>query len=81
MWLVASMPKQTDGSFSGDLLSTTGPAFNTTPWTSIASTKRGAMRVAFTNGAAGSLTFSVDGTSVTKSIQRQVFGATQSVCN
>ena len=81
MWLVASMPKQSDGSFSGDLLRTTGPMFNTVPWTGITATKAGTMRVAFTNGTAGTLTYSVDGTPVTKAIQRQVFGTTQSVCN
>jgi hypothetical protein len=81
MWLVATMAQQTDGSFSGDLLRTTGPAFNTTPWTPITASKAGTMRASFTNGVAGSLTYSVDGTSVTKTIQRQVFGTTQSVCN
>jgi hypothetical protein len=81
MWLVASMPKQADGSFSGDLLRTTGPMFNTVPWTGITATKAGTMRAAFTNGTAGTLTYSVDGAPVTKAIQRQVFGTTQSVCN
>jgi hypothetical protein len=83
MWLVASMPKQADGSFSGDLLRTTGPMFNTVPWspTAVSSTKAGTMRVAFTNGTAGTLTYSVDNANVSKSIQRQVFGTTQSVCN
>jgi hypothetical protein len=80
IWLVASMPKQTDGSFSGDLLRTTGPVFNTVPWTGISSTKAGTMRVAFSDGVTGTLTYSVDGASVTKAIQRQVFGATQSLC-
>jgi hypothetical protein len=79
IWLVASMPKQADGSFSGDLLRTTGPVFNTVPWTPIAHTTAGTMRVAFSDGEPGTLTYSVDGTSVTKSIQRQVFG-TPSVC-
>ena len=81
MWLVASMLKQTDGSFSGDLLRTIGPAFNTVPWPGITFTKAGTMHAAFSDGVTGTLTYSVDGASVTKSIQRQVFGTTQSVCN
>ena len=80
MWLVATMSRQSDGSFSGDLLRTTGPSFDTVPWTSITFATAGTMRVAFSDGAMGTLTYSVDGTSVTKAIQRQVFGATQSVC-
>jgi lysyl endopeptidase len=79
IWLVASMPGQADGSFSGALLRTTGPAFNTVPWTPITATTAGTMRVAFSDGETGTLTYSVDGTSVTKSIQRQVFG-TPTVC-
>jgi hypothetical protein len=81
MWLVATMTKGADGSFSGDLLSTTGPAFNTEPWTAIAATKVGTMQAAFTDGATGTLVYSVNGTSVTKAITRQVFGTTQTVCN
>jgi hypothetical protein len=82
IWLVAPMPKQTDGSFSGDLLRTTGPAFDTVPWTrnTVTNVTVGTMRVAFSDGATGTLTYSVDGASVTKAIQRQVFGTTQSVC-
>jgi hypothetical protein len=80
IWLVATMNRQADGSFSGDLLSTTGPAFNTVPWTSISSSTVGSMRAAFTDGVTGTLTYSVNGTAVTKAITREVFGATQSVC-
>ena len=81
MWLVATMNKQTDGSFSGDLLRTTGPSFDTVPWTGITFTTAGTMRAAFSDGVNGTLTYSVDGAPVTKAIQRQVFGTTQSVCN
>ena len=79
MWLVATMNKQADGSFSGDLLRTTGPAFNTVPWTSIAFSTVGTMRAAFSDGITGTLTYSVDGIQVVKPIQREVFG-TPTVC-
>ena len=80
MWLVASLARQSDGSFSGDLLRTTGPSFDTVPWSAIELSKAGTMRVAFADGVTGTLTYSVDGVSVTKPIQRQVFGATQTLC-
>jgi len=82
MWLVATMNRQTDGSFSSDLLRTAGPAFNTVPWTPTTVTHAtvGTMRVAFSDGITGTLTYSVDGTQVVKPIQRQVFGTAPSVC-
>ncbi|HEY4999547.1 MAG TPA: hypothetical protein VII36_10395, partial [Usitatibacter sp.] len=80
MWLVATMARQSDGSFSGDLLRTTGPSFDTVPWTPITPTAAGTMRVAFTDGVTGTLSYTVDGVAVTKSIQRQMFGAAPTVC-
>jgi hypothetical protein len=80
MWLAATMTRQADGSFSGDLSRTTGPQFDTMPWTAIGVASVGTMRASFANGAAGTLTYTVDGVTVTKPIERQVFGATQSLC-
>jgi lysyl endopeptidase len=81
LWLVATMNKQADGSFSGDLLRTTGPAFNAVPWAPpITFTTVGTMRAAFSDGITGTLTYSVDGVPVTKAIQREVFGTAPSVC-
>jgi hypothetical protein len=40
----------------------------------------GTMTFAFTSGNAGTLTYTVNGTTVTKSIQRQVFGAQRTDC-
>jgi hypothetical protein len=82
LWFVASsLTRQPDGSFSGDLYSTTGPPFNAVPWRAVTLTRVGAMRVAFASGNAGTLTYDVNGVSVTKQIERQVFGATPTVCN
>jgi lysyl endopeptidase len=80
MWLVATLLRQPDGSFSGDLLHTRGPVFNAVPWTPITFDTVGTMRAAFANGAAGTLTYTVNGAQVVKAIQREVFAATQSVC-
>ena len=74
IWLVLPRGEaQADGSFQGALYRTTGPAFNAVPWTATASVQVGTMRIAFSSLAAGTLTYSVDGVNVTKSISRQVF--------
>lgn len=85
MWLVLSDgAKQPDGSFSGDLFRTTGPAFNSNPFPPLTAAnvaKVGTMRVAFANGERGTLTYTVNGAAVTKSIERQVFGTTPPTCS
>jgi hypothetical protein len=74
MWLVMpSSARQPDGSWQGTLYRTTGPAFNATPWGAIQSTAVGTMRIAFASANSGTLSYSVNGTSVNKTIQRQVF--------
>jgi hypothetical protein len=75
---------EADGrSFTGELYRTTGPAFNATPFTPITAanlTQVGTMSVAFADANVATLTYGVDGTEVTKSIERQVFGARASNC-
>jgi hypothetical protein len=81
-WVVGpDLRRQADGSFTGKIYSTRGPAFNASPWTAITPTEVGSMTLRFTNGEAGTLTYSVNGTTVTKSITRQVFDGTVPVCN
>jgi hypothetical protein len=85
LWLV--MPagvRQADGSYFGDLYHTTGSAFNTQPFPPIGGADVvdvGDMRLRFTNGNNGTLTYNFNGTSVTKSVTRQVFSSPQSACN
>ena len=85
LWLV--MPagrRQSDGSFTGELYRTTGPAFNAVPFTPIGAaniTQVGTMRLRFSNGENGTLEYSVDGAAVTKAITRQVFGTPVAVCS
>jgi hypothetical protein len=85
MWYVLSgAPRQSDGSFAGDLFRTTGPAFNAAPWTPIGAsnvTRVGTMQLRFANGESGTLTYSVNGTTVQKSIVRQVFGTAVPACS
>src|SRR5258708_7072514 len=85
MWLVMSNgTMSTAGNYSGGLLRTTGPAFNAVPFTPITPanyTQVGTMSFAFTNGNTGTMTYTVNGASVTKQIERLVFGALKTECS
>ena len=85
LWLVMSAgTRQADGSYLGDLYRTNGPAFDAAPFTPIGGsdvTLVGSMRLRFTDGNSGTLTYTYNGTTVTKSITRQVFSTPQSACN
>jgi len=84
MWLVMTDGVKTgDAHFSGALYRTHGPAFNAVPFTPIGAanlTQVGTMTFDFQNGNAGTLTYTVNGVTVTKSIQRQVFRAITTEC-
>ena len=85
LWLVMSAgTRQTDGSYLGDLYRTTGPAFNANPFTPIGPSNLrtvGTMQFRFSSGIAGTLTYTVDGITVTKAITRQVFAAAVPACS
>ena len=84
LWLVLpSGARQADGSYSGDLYRTTGPAFNANPFTPIGAgnlTVVGNMRLRFADGNNGTLTYTYQGRTVTKAITRQVFANPVPVC-
>jgi hypothetical protein len=81
LWLVMSAGGRTSsGRYTGTLYRTSGPAFDATPWPGVSQAPVGTMTFAFTSGNAGTLTYTVNGTTVTKSIQRQVFGALRTDC-
>lgn len=76
MWLVMSRgDRQADGSYSGTLFRTTGPVFDTVPWTAISSSEVGTMRLVFNGPNDATLTYSYNGRNVTKPITRQQFKA------
>nr|MBP8120974.1 hypothetical protein [Burkholderiales bacterium] len=85
LWLTASMPRQSAGVYSGDLVRVTGSAFNAAPFVplnpAINAARVGNMRVEFTNGNAGQLTYDVNGQTVTKTIERQVFDSFRPDCD
>ena len=85
MWpFMSAGRKQADGSYTGDLfLGTHASAFNAQPFVPINSSNFrtvGTMRFQFTSGTAGTLTYSVDGVTVTKTISRQVFSSPTPAC-
>jgi hypothetical protein len=75
--------RQDDGSYLGELYSTRGPAFNAAPFTPIGAgdlTQVGTMRLRFSTGTTGTLTYAVGGTTVIKAITRQVFSSPLPAC-
>ena len=82
LWLVMSAgQRQADGSFAGDLFRTAGPAFNARPFTGVTVVPVGVMRLGFTNGENGTLTYTYNGATVTKAITRQLFSSPVPACN
>jgi lysyl endopeptidase len=80
-WFVASgMTQGSDGVFRGDLFYTNGPAFNSAAWGSISIRPVGNISVRFFDGANGTLSYTIEGVSVTKTITRQVFAAAPPSC-
>jgi hypothetical protein len=73
LWLVlADGARQSDGSYFGTLFQTTGSAFNANPFAGATASAAGTMRLRFSNGENGTLTYTYNGASVTKAITRQV---------
>ncbi|HUP30401.1 MAG TPA: trypsin-like peptidase domain-containing protein [Usitatibacter sp.] len=81
LWLVMSSGHKTgEGQYSGTLYRTTGPAFNASPWVDAVNVAVGTMSFAFTNGNAGTLTYTFNGVTVTKQIERFVFAPMKVQC-
>lgn len=82
MWLVMPEGNRAEGPrYSGALFRTRGPAFDASPWSAITPTQVGTMTLDFASGNSGTLTYTVDGVSVTKSIERQVFSTLKTKCD
>jgi hypothetical protein len=83
MWLEGSSLVQTgDGTFSGTLDRTTGPAFGSQSFdpARVSRTPVGSMTVAFSDAANGTLTYSVNGVSQSKPISRFVYSTPKTTC-
>ena len=85
LWLVMSGGTlQADGvTFTGELFRTTGPPFDASPFTPITAanyTRVGTMSASFSGVNSGTLTYTVQGASVTKEITRLVYGSRAASC-
>jgi len=81
-WYCASaLQLRADGTFAGGLYEATLPQSPAGQWPSIAVRQVGTMSARFTDGEHGSVSFTVDGRGVEKSVQRLVFGARVAWCN
>ena len=74
MWLVVNAPKSAPGVYSGELLRTTGPAFNAVPFdpTKVGKTPVGAAKFTIVDGNNISFEYTVNGLPQTKAITREV---------
>ena len=85
MWLVMSNGNRTaPGVYSGTLYRTNGPAFDAVPFTPIAFpanyTTVGTLTFTFTDANNGTMSYTVNGISQTKSITRYVYSSPVTVC-
>jgi hypothetical protein len=83
LWLV--MPngaKLPDGTWSGALYRTRGPAFSAIPWIQgdVVSTPVGTATFAFSDGDNGTFSYTVNGASQSKAIAREVFALPAPTC-
>lgn len=82
LWLsMSNGPLVGTRTYSGTLYRSTGPVFNANPWGAYALQAVGTMTFVFTNGNNGTLTYSVNGIQVVKSIQRFVFATPVNLCS
>jgi len=84
LWLVASNVARTGTNrFSGTLYRTTGPVFDTARWdpSAVGVTAVGSVNLAFGDANNGTFTYTVNGTTQSKPITRQVFSSPVTVCN
>ena len=82
MWLSATVTKTSPSFYTGTLYRTTGPAFNALPFlpASVVATPVGTLTLTFANGDSGTFAYVVNGVAQTKTIVRQLFSATGTVC-
>jgi hypothetical protein len=83
MWLAMSSGQLIGNrTYQGPLHRYSGPAFNASPWAPpVTPFEVGTMRFTFTDGKSGTLTYSMDGVTVSKSITRYEFSDPKPQCN
>ena len=80
-WLIAVLAKSAAGVYAGPVSTVGGPPFDSVPWGAVAEAEIGSASVTFSSGNAATFAYTVNGTTQTKSITRQVFAAPGTVCH
>ena len=82
LWLSFTAPKSATGSYAGALYRTTGPPFNSVPFdpARVAAAEVGTAELAFSNGNAGTFTWTMNGVTRAIPITRQIFEAPGTIC-
>ena len=83
LWLSMTAPATGAGTFAGTLYRSTGPAFDAVPFdpARVTLTAVGTGSLRFTNGNAGTFSYTVNGVAGSKAITRQVFRAPGTTCS
>jgi serine protease len=82
LWLAMTAIDAGAGRYTGTLYRTTGPSYDAAAFdaTSVVATAVGTGTLVFANGNAATFTYSVEGVTQSKSITREVFAGTGTVC-
>ncbi len=80
-WLIAVLSRSAAGAYAGPVSTVSGPAFDSVPWGAVAEAEIGSASVSFADGNAATFAYTVNGTTQTKQITRQVFAPPGTVCH
>jgi sugar lactone lactonase YvrE len=82
-WVVATLNRQQNGRFEGDLYRSTGTPFLVQPYDVRAHTSSvaGTLSVGFSDGDHGTMRYEWDGVQSSVALTRFVFGGTRTICN
>jgi lysyl endopeptidase len=80
LWLVMSNGARTSSGFSGPLYRMSGPVFDASPWAGATPTPVGTMTFTPSHGNSATLTYTFNNVTVSKQVQRQVFGNVKPQC-
>ena len=70
-----------NGNFAGPLYRTSGPVFNASPWVAATATQVGTMGFTPSNGNAATLSYTLNGITVSKQVTRQTFANLKPLCD
>jgi len=82
LWLAVTATKTPTGSYAGRLYRTIGPPFDAVPFrpADVVATSVGTAELAFSNGNAGTFTWTIDGVTSAIPITRQIFESPGTTC-